>query len=312
MARLSLSFVATSLALALLSAANPVPEYRWDLDVIPREASKLAFDEELNRIIAFDASGKHLGAVERRAVAPLTRRGGSCAALSADDAQKLPGWEKLKQQANDNWGDHKRKIVTNDDDFPTQPASICAQDAGDITIDGDSDCTSSTQTLSTGVTDTTGIATVSQTTGTSFTSSQTVTQESSISVGETFDVKVGIPEVVDVSSSTSLTATFSNSLSTTTSSTSNQQTTQTVAINIPKDSTCDITYSQTSCTTKGSGQVPFTATGWVWFEYDSKQQGHYKWALNMDDLLSDDERSSYMKFDSVVSTDTKGDYNASC
>ena len=203
-------------------------------------------------------------------------------------------------------------------------------DAGDIAIDGDPECTTSTQTLSTGVKDTTGIATVSQVTGTSFSSSQTVTQEASISVGETVDVKVGIPEVADVTSSTSLTTTFTNSLSKTyvyippplpstltnpppsTTSTSNQQTTQTVAINIPKDSTCNITYKQTSCSTHGSGQVPFTATGWVWFEYDSKTEGHYKWALNMDNLLSDDERSSYMKFDSVVSTDTKGDYQADC
>ena len=86
-------------------------------------------------------------------------------------------------------------------------------DAGDIAIDSDPECTTSTQTLSTGVKDTTGIATVSQVTGTSFSSSQTVTQEASISVGETVDVKVGIPEVADVTSSTSLTTTFTNSLS---------------------------------------------------------------------------------------------------
>ncbi|KAL1748707.1 hypothetical protein HDZ31DRAFT_29062 [Schizophyllum fasciatum] len=310
MARLSFTFVAASLALSMLAAASPMPAPR--LAVVPREAAKLAYDEETKSYIAFDGAGKHLGYVDRVADASLGRRDGSCAALSSDDVQKLPGWDKLVSQANDNWGDHKRKIVTNDSDYPDRPASICAKDAGDITINGDPECTTTTQTLSTGVKDTTGIATVSQITGTSFSSSQTVTQESSISVGETVDVKVGIPEVADLTSSTSLTATFTNSLSKSTTSTSNQQTTQMVAINIPKDSTCDITYKQTTCSTHGSGQVPFTATGWVWFEYDSKTEGHYKWALNMDNLLSDDERSSYMKFDSVVSTDTKGDYEANC
>ncbi|KAI4524471.1 hypothetical protein K525DRAFT_235620 [Schizophyllum commune Loenen D] len=308
MARLTFTFVAASLALSMLAAASPMPAPR--LNAVPRDAAKLAVDEETGNYIAFDAAGKHLGFIEPSA--SLGRRDGSCSALSSDDVQKLPGWDKLVSQANDNWGDHKRKIVTNDSDYPDRPASICAKDAGDITINGDPECTTSTQTLSTGVKDTTGIATVSQVTGTSFSSSQTVTQEASISVGETVDVKVGIPEVADVSSSTSLTTTFTNSLSKTTTSTSNQQTTQTVAINIPKDSTCNITYKQTSCSTHGSGQVPFTATGWVWFEYDSKTEGHYKWALNMDNALSDDERSSYMKFDSVVSTDTKGDYQADC
>ncbi|KAL1696289.1 hypothetical protein GGG16DRAFT_43507 [Schizophyllum commune] len=309
MARLTFTFVAASLALSMLAAASPMPAPR--LNAVPRDAAKLAVDEATGNYIAFDAADKHLGFIEPSAGA-LGRRDGSCAALSSDDVQKLPGWDKLVSQANDNWGDHKRKIVTNDSDYPDRPASICAMDAGDIAIDGDPECTTSTQTLTTGVKDTTGIATVSQVTGTSFSSSQTVTQEASISVGETVDVKVGIPEVADVTSSTSLTTTFTNSLSKTTTSTSNQQTTQTVAINIPKDSTCNITYKQTSCSTHGSGQVPFTATGWVWFEYDSKTEGHYKWALNMDNLLSDDERSSYMKFDSVVSTDTKGDYQADC
>ncbi|KAL1705334.1 hypothetical protein EV121DRAFT_258697 [Schizophyllum commune] len=308
MARLTFTFVAASLALSMLAAASPMPAPR--LNAVPRDAAKLAVDEETGNYIAFDAAGKHLGFIEPST--QLGRRDGSCSALSSDDVQKLPGWDKLVSQANDNWGDHKRKIVTNDSDYPDRPASICAKDAGDITINGDPECTTSTQTLSTGVKDTTGIATVSQVTGTSFSSSQTVTQEASISVGETVDVKVGIPEVADVSSSTSLTTTFTNSLSKTTTSTSNQQTTQTVAINIPKDSTCNITYKQTSCSTHGSGQVPFTATGWVWFEYDSKTEGHYKWALNMDNALSDDERSSYMKFDSVVSIDTKGDYQADC
>ena len=71
-------------------------------------------------------------------------------------------------------------------------------------------------------------------------------------------------------------------------------------------------FKQTSCTTQGSGQVPFTATGWVWFEYNDRTQGHYKWALQMDGSLSAEERSSYMKFDTVVATDTKGEYSANC
>ncbi|TRM68482.1 hypothetical protein BD626DRAFT_626775 [Schizophyllum amplum] len=303
------SFIFASLAVALLAGATPMPERR--LATIPREARKLAMDELTKRVIAFDAAGNNLGFVERSDFAPV-KRAGSCSALSADDAQKLPGWGTLESQANDNWGDGSRKIVTNDEDFPTQPAQMCAQDAGDITIDGDPSCTTQTQSLDTTVTGTNGTATVSQTTGTSYSSQQTTSQESSISLGETVEVKVGIPEVADVSSSTTLTTTFTNTLSESTTSESNQQTTQTVAIAVKDGATCDVTFEETTCTTKGSGQVPFTATGWVWFEYDDKTEDHYKWALNMDDILSDEDRSSYMKFDAVVSTDTKGNYQAAC
>ena len=65
--------------------------------------------------------------------------------------------------------------------FPTQPAQVCAEDAGDITIDGDPKCTTQTQSLDTEVKGTNGTATVSQTTGTKFTSEQTVSRTSLIS-----------------------------------------------------------------------------------------------------------------------------------
>ncbi|KAL1743896.1 hypothetical protein HDZ31DRAFT_39883 [Schizophyllum fasciatum] len=303
------SFIFASLAAALLANATPMPERR--LNAIPREANKLALDEFTKRIIAFDAAGNNLGFIEHGTIQP-SKRAGSCSSLSADDAQKLPGWAALESKANDNWGDGSRNIVTNDEDFPTQPAQVCAKDAGDITVDGDPSCTKQTQKLDTTVTGTNGTATVSQTTGTSFSSQQTTSQESSLSVGETVEVKVGIPEVADVTSSTSISTTFTNTLSKSTTSEQNQQTTQTVAIAVKDGATCDVTFEETTCTTKGSGQVPFTATGWVWFEYDDKTHDHYKWALNMDNELSEEDRSSYMKFDAVVSTDTKGNYQAAC
>ncbi|KAL1748122.1 hypothetical protein HDZ31DRAFT_60656 [Schizophyllum fasciatum] len=306
-----LSFVLISLVLALCAHAGPVVEDRR-LPVVPQEAAKLAVDDLAGRVNVYDERDNYLGFVDRDTVDVAKRDGGACSTLSADEAQKLPGWEKLKSKAQANWGSGSWHIVTNDKDYPNQPASVCAQDAGNIAVKGDPSCTVSTQTLDTTVIGTNGTATVSQVTGTSYSSSQTVTQSSSLSVGHTVSVSVGIPEVADVSASTSLTTSFTNTLATTTTSESNQQTTQTVAIAVPDGSTCKISFKETSCTTKGSGQVPFTATGWVWFQYNDKTHGHYKWALKMDGELSTEERSSYMKFDAVVATDTKGEYTAEC
>ncbi|KAL1693432.1 hypothetical protein GGG16DRAFT_49413 [Schizophyllum commune] len=307
------SFILATLLLALRVSAGPVIEER-QLDAIPQEAKKLAVDDATNRIVVFDDADKYLGFIEPGSTtAAATRRaGGACSALSADDAQKLPGWEKLKADAISRWGDGSWNIVTNDPDYPDSPASVCAQDAGPVTVNGTPSCKSSTQTLDTTVTGTSGTATVSQITGTSYSAQQTVTQSSSLSIGESVTVKVGIPEVADVTAATTLETSFTNTLATTTTSESNQQTTQSVAIAVPDGKTCKISFKQTSCTTQGSGQVPFTATGWVWFEYNDRTQGHYKWALQMDGSLSAEERSSYMKFDTVVATDTKGEYSANC
>ncbi|KAL1706315.1 hypothetical protein EV121DRAFT_257428 [Schizophyllum commune] len=286
------------------------------LESVPAHATKLAIDDVTKRIIAYDARGVHLGFVERSAFLKAKRDDvGACSSMSADDVQKLtvPGWDQLEQKANDNWGDGSRKIVTNDEDYPEQPAQICAEDAGDITIDGDPECTTQTQSLDTTVSGTNGTATVSETTGTKFSSSQTVSQEASLAIGETVSVKVGIPEVADVTSTTSVEAKFTNTLSTTETSENNQQTTQTVAIAVPNGNSCKVNFDVTTCTTQGSGQVPFVATGWVWFEYDDKTEGHYKWALKIDDIVANkDDRSTFLKFDAQVKSDTNGEYKADC
>lgn len=307
MARFSLALVTS--ALALLASGTPMLRR---LAAIPREASKLAVDDLTKRVIAYDARDNYLGFMERDALAVPYKRDGSCSALSADEAQKLPGWDTLKATAQSNWGKGSWHIVTNDDDYPTEPASVCAQDAGNVVVKGDPQCTVQTQSLETTIVGTNGTATVSQTSGTLYSSSQTVTQSASLSIDRTVTVSVGIPEVADVSASTTLSTSMTNTLAVTTTSESNQQTTQTVSIAVPDGATCSVTFKETSCTTRGSGQVPFTATGWVWFEYNDKTHGHYKWALNMDNILSEADRSSYMKFDAVVSTDTKGQYNAEC
>ena len=138
-------------------------------------------------------------------------------------------------------------------------------------------------------------------------------EEASLAIGETVSVKVGIPEVADVTSTTSVEAKFTNTLSTTETSENNQQTTQTVAIAVPNGKTCKVNFDVTTCTTQGSGQVPFVATGWVWFEYDDKTEGHYKWALKIDDIVANkDDRSTFLKFDAQVKSDTNGEYKADC
>lgn len=61
------------------------------------------------------------------------------------------------------------------------------------------------------------------------------------------------------------------------------------------------------------GTIRYLATGWVWFNYDSKTQGHYKWAANIDSILTNiDDRSSTSEFSGSMAADTHTAYEGVC
>lgn len=93
-------------------------------------------------------------------------------------------------------------------------------------------------------------------------------------------------------------------------------------------------FDTKSCSFSGSGNIRYTATGWVWFNYDSKTKGHYKCAsdmllsmmphssdptqsylgaLNIDETLKNiDDRSSTMNFAASGNIVTKSKYKGVC
>ncbi|KAJ7670653.1 hypothetical protein DFH06DRAFT_1178643 [Mycena polygramma] len=50
---------------------------------------------------------------------------GSCSYLSPDQLQSVSGWGALQSAVEANYGTEPYKIVTNDSQFPTKPASLC-------------------------------------------------------------------------------------------------------------------------------------------------------------------------------------------
>ena len=68
-----------------------------------------------------------------------------------------------------------------------------------------------------------------------------------------------------------------------------------------------------TCSTQATGSVRYLATGWVWFNYDSKTEGHYKWAAHIDAILTDDDdRSSFAAFKGSMASDTHAAYEGKC
>uniref|UniRef100_D8Q4K2 Uncharacterized protein n=1 Tax=Schizophyllum commune (strain H4-8 / FGSC 9210) TaxID=578458 RepID=D8Q4K2_SCHCM len=327
-----------SLALALIVTATPTPERR--LTHVPREATKLAADPETGTIYLFNSRDEPIGSMDGEAAETIHRRAGGCSDISADEVQKrmcsglrhwyrvlilfvkVPGWGKLKDTANSMWGDYQREIKTNNPDFPDKPAAVCITNNDvDITINGDPQCTTQSQSIGGSVDGTNGTVMLQQTEGTVYTLETTTTTQASVALGISASATFKIPEVAEDTFSTSLTTTVTNTLGktlsspfpdTSESSSSNQQTTSTVTAQQKDGQTCKLDFETKTCTTKGSGQLPFVASGWVWFVYKNKTKDHWNWALLMEAYLDEGERSTYMNFDSAVGTETKSQYNVVC
>ncbi|KAI4293895.1 hypothetical protein K525DRAFT_291663 [Schizophyllum commune Loenen D] len=309
-----------SLALALVVTATPTPERR--LTHVPRDATKLAADPETGTIYLFNSRDEPIGSMDGDAAEVLTRRAGGCSDISADEVQKrtwillllsVPGWDKLKNQADDFWGGYEREIKTNNPDFPDKPAAVCITNNDvDITINGDPQCTTQSQSIGGAVDGTNGTVMLQQTEGTVYTLETTTTTEASVALQISASATFKIPPVAEDTFSTSLTTTVTNTLGKTESSSSNQQTTSTVTAQQKDGQTCKLDFETKTCTTKGSGQLPFIASGWVWFVYKNKTKDHWNWALLMEAYLDEGDRSTYMNFDSAIGTETKSQYNVVC
>ncbi|KAJ7122345.1 hypothetical protein C8R44DRAFT_786033 [Mycena epipterygia] len=322
MARFTSSLVAFFLVAPLLASAGPLFTYPSHISGLPRDATHLALDEEAREIIAFSRRGETLGrfalentngTISRRAATT-----GACADMSSDDVQKLPGWNTLKSTAEKNWGTGSYNVVTNDKDYPSQPAQSCAStDTIQIVPDGtpssSKSCTSQTSQSNGQQVGTNGSIAMTHSQGTSSSTTSTVTKESSIAVGIDVSATVGFPGIADVTSSFTFTGTFTNTLSTATESKSDQTSSATVTQTNAAGKTCHLEFTSQACTITGSGQVRMLGTGWVWFEYNSQTQGHYKWALNIDATLTNqDDRSTFIGFSTTTGTTTTSNYHGVC
>ncbi|KAJ7127574.1 hypothetical protein C8R43DRAFT_1240319 [Mycena crocata] len=311
-------------ATLLLVSAAPSPNFnvarhRSDL---PRDATHLALDEEVNEIIAFSRRGDNLGrfalpnAFDAGAVS--RRSTGACADMSSDDVQKLPGWKTLKDTAEKNWGKGSYNVVTNDKDFSDQPAQSCAStDQIPIVPDGspgkDKVCNTQSSKSDGQQAGTNGTVALTHSEGTTTTTTSTVTKTASIAVGVSVAATVKFPLIADVTSTFTFTGTFTNTLSTATESKSDQTSSATVTQTNAAGKTCHLEFTTQTCTITGSGKVRMLGTGWVWFEYKDKVQDHYKWALNIDQVLTNqDDRSTWIEFKTTTGTTSTSNYKGVC
>jgi hypothetical protein len=228
--------------------------------------------------------------------------------MSQDDIEKLPGIAALRTEADNSFGTGSRKEVVNDKDFPESPANVCADDAGTTLIyDGEPACkdlkNEAAGTLEGGK------ITLENNEGISMTSTTQVTKSSSFGIGTKISASFKFPEIADVSTEISTTSDFTNTQGSSEALTADQRTLQRVEQVVDEGQDCSLTLTTKSCSITGKGSLKMAATGVLWFQYEDKTNGHFKWALVMEAVLPNiDDRSSTVEFKATGNIDSSGHF----
>ncbi|KIY69569.1 hypothetical protein CYLTODRAFT_420637 [Cylindrobasidium torrendii FP15055 ss-10] len=298
---------------ALSASAMPFSQLT---KLLPRDVVHIGLDEHTREFVAYKRDGELYGRypVDADFNSHMVKRDATCGDLSVEQAQKLPGWESLEQYADDNWGTGSRNVETNPADYLSQPAQVCVTDeVVELSFEGDPTCQSHRTSTEGSLTGTDGKVAIEVDQGFNTDTSYTVSQASTLGIDSKLEVKVGIPEVADVTSSITVSTSVTNTLSSTFDVSYNDVSKVTITMTAPEGKKCTAVSETKTCNMQAKGSIRYLATGWVWFNYDDETEGHYKWAANIDNILTNqDDRSSFADFHGAMSSDTKTAYEGTC
>ncbi|PBK85614.1 hypothetical protein ARMGADRAFT_1169383 [Armillaria gallica] len=294
--------------LAALSGVTALP-FSQLIRSLPRDITHIAVDDAKGHYLAFkrdvDAESSN---VERRADAS------QCAQLSVDQAQTIPGWNAIVQYANSNWGSGSRNIVMNPIDYADQPAQVCiTSDVVQLSYSGDPVCQSHTISSQGSLVGTEGEVDIEVDQGFDTDTAYTISSVSTIGFSNTLEVKVGIPEIDNVTDALTISAEVTDTTSSTFKVSYNDVSKFTIKMTAQEGQTCTAVTNTKTCDIQATGQIRYLATGWIWFNYNSATQGHYKWAVNIESVLTNQgDRSSFATFKGSMIANTQTSYAGSC
>ena len=139
-----------------------------------------------------------------------------------------------------------------------------------------------------------------------------MTSQATIGTDISIGASIEIPEVADISATATFGVSFSNTQNTADTVTEESMQSQVVTMYAEPDTQCTLVVDKRRCDVNGSGSQRLVAHGWAWVNYGHEVQGHFKWAMNMDNILNEDERSSFINFRTSTSAQMSAEYRASC
>ncbi|KAK0214799.1 hypothetical protein IW262DRAFT_242624 [Armillaria fumosa] len=278
-----------------------------------REVAHIAYDEDNGQFLGFKRDGSLYGRYLTDEPVLSRRSAGQCVNLTVDEAQSLPGWDTIEAYAKNQWGSGSWNIVTNPKDYPGSPAFVCvSDDPVKIELDGDPQCQDYTIDNRSGTSGTNGTVTLQVQQGSNMSSEYTVTSVSTLAISSTLSVSFGVP-LLNADASVTVSKEVTNEQTSSFETSYPNVATVSNTYNTEDGNTCFADLKLRSCTAKSKGQIRYVATGYIWFNYNDKTKGHYKWSVHIDDVLSnEDDRSSFAEIQGPISTGTHSTSNADC
>ncbi|KIK52497.1 hypothetical protein GYMLUDRAFT_251200 [Collybiopsis luxurians FD-317 M1] len=245
----------------------------------------------------------------------------SCVNLTVEDVKRLPGWSKLEATANERWGKGDRNVVTNDERENEFPAQVCiASEHIKVRFTGQPSCQTNQMPAGGNLTNTNGTLWLSTTQGSTASLQATISQSATIGVNKLFMATLDFPEVASGNEAFTTDTSITNSLTKSFTSTYNEMATVTLMMSVFDGKKCDAKTTVKHCTLQGTGEMRLIANGYVLFEYEDKvaekggdkKDKHFKWPLKLEDVLTEDERSSSATFQGSFVSTTRATYNGTC
>ncbi|KAF8879815.1 hypothetical protein BD779DRAFT_1118359 [Infundibulicybe gibba] len=269
------SFTLLSTALVMvLQVANALTLMRSGALPIPADVTHIAHDERTGNYLAFKRDGSFYGRYSKNELASIhgKRDGSNCIPLTLADAEKMPGWNDILDSANTSWGNGKRNIVVNPPEYTDYPATVCTSDQP-IPVQvqgGQSNCAKSQEKTQGELVGTNGSVTLTASQGYTNTADWSVAQTSSFGIDTTLSADFDIPDILSIGAEVTTSANFENTRSNGFTTGVDQTGSQSLTLDSPEGETCYATMDVDSCSILVTASLQQTATGWVWFNYDSQ------------------------------------------
>ncbi|TFL03525.1 hypothetical protein BDV98DRAFT_654871 [Pterulicium gracile] len=279
--------------------------------VLPRAVESdvaYAFAADNGEVIGYHADGTVAGILPP-ANQLQARQGSGCKLISVDEAKSLDGWEDIENYAHDNWGKGSYKL---NNQFEGRSALVCVDgEPQPLSADANPSCSSKESRTGGKLVGTDGWVDIPHTQGYSTTGTWTVVTQSTM-LGSSLTASashmsglVGVEMTVTTEVTNTATESFS--------STNESKDTQSVRMNAQEGKTCKLRFISKNCSVQGSGKVKYIASGWMWFNYEDKTEGHYRWAVNIENVVKDvNRRSSEASVRGQISGTATSSYEGSC
>ncbi|RXW21139.1 hypothetical protein EST38_g4698 [Candolleomyces aberdarensis] len=253
---------------------------------------------------------------------PLSERAAlSCYPLELKQLQTLRAWPKLVQYAQDTYGPKGEPHVNVEEHPEYGRANACMNEAAvKISYATQPSCSSLNNTVKGTVDGTNQKVKFLQRTGMEQQGSWTVTDSATIGVSMSFNVGFSVEGLFDAGLETTVSAEVTNERSSSFSTTSSNVLETTVEFENQSGDQCAMTLETKTCSAIGQGRVPVVAEGVVWFFYperrapadDPEHSKHYHWGINIADVLTQEERTSYADIKGPIRGTYQASYSTSC